>query len=186
MHAIIDSFTRRILAWRVESSFDPGVTAVLLEEAAKGLGKPPPNVFMDSGVENTNSTATALVEKGTIARVLAQVEVVFSNSMIESWWRLLKHQWLYLNTLDSVETVRRLVEFYVEQHNTHIPHSAFKGWQTPDEMYFGKGEEISEQLFAARLKAKQSRRAANLAVRCADCQTEQAIVPLEVTQTNSS
>jgi hypothetical protein len=73
MHAIIDSFTRRILAWRVEGSFDPGVTAVLLEEAAKGLGKPPPNVFMDSGVENTNSTATALVEKGTIARVLARV-----------------------------------------------------------------------------------------------------------------
>jgi transposase InsO family protein len=186
MHAIIDSFSRRILAWRVEGSFDPGVTAVLLEAAANGLEKPPPNVFMDSGIENTNSTVTALVEKGTIARVLAQVEVVFSNSMIESWWRLLKHQWLYLNTLDSVEMVRKLVEFYVEQHNTHIPHSAFKGWQTPDEMYFGKGEELPEQLFAARLKAKQSRRAANLAVRCAACQTAQAIVPLEVTQTNSS
>ena len=186
MHAIIDSFTRRILAWRVEGSFDPGVTAVLLEEAAKGLGKPPPNVFMDSGVENTNSTATALVEKGTIARVLARVEVVFSNSMIESWWRLLKHQWLYLNTLDSVETVRKLVEFYVEQHNTHIPHSAFKGWQTPDEMYFGKRAEVPEQLIAARLRAKQTRRKANLAVRYAACETEPSVVPFKVTQANSS
>jgi putative transposase len=94
MHAIIDNFSRRILAWRVNDSFAPGVTAVLLEEASVGLERPPPTVFMDSGAENTNSTVTALVEKGTIARVLAQAEVVFLNSMIESWWRLLKHQWL--------------------------------------------------------------------------------------------
>ena len=39
---------------------------------------------MDNGIENTNSTVTAMVENGTIARVLAQVDVVFSNSMIES------------------------------------------------------------------------------------------------------
>ena len=56
---------------------------------------------MDSGVENTNSAVTALVESGTLRRILAQVDVVFSNSMIEAWWRMLKHQWLYLNELDS-------------------------------------------------------------------------------------
>jgi hypothetical protein len=54
------------------------------EKAASGLPKPPPDVFMDNGIENTNSTVTAMVENGTIARVLAQVDVVFSNSMIES------------------------------------------------------------------------------------------------------
>ena len=53
--------------------------------------------------------------------------------------------------LDSVETVRKLVAFYVEQHNSHVPHSAFKGWQTPIEMYFSKGAEVPEQLKVARL-----------------------------------
>ena len=57
---------------------------------------------MDSGVENTNSAVTALVESCTLKRILAQVDVVFSNSMIEAWWRMLKHQWLYLNDLDTV------------------------------------------------------------------------------------
>jgi hypothetical protein len=59
--------------------------------------------------------------------------------MIEAWWRSLKHQWLFLHPLDSVTTVRRLVEFYVDEHNRVLPHSAFRG-QTPDEMHFGTGE----------------------------------------------
>jgi hypothetical protein len=46
---------------------------------------------MDSGVENLNTQVDALVASGTIQRIIAQVDVVFSNSMIESWWRRLKH-----------------------------------------------------------------------------------------------
>ncbi len=53
--------------------------------------------------------------------------------MIEAFWRSLKHQWLYLNPLDLVEHGRTLVAFYVEQHNTQMPHAAFSG-QTPDEL----------------------------------------------------
>ena len=38
-----------------------------------------PQVYMDSGVENTNSAVTALVESGTLKRILAQGDVVFFN-----------------------------------------------------------------------------------------------------------
>jgi hypothetical protein len=60
-------------------------------EAAKGLEGVVPKVYMDSGVENLNTQVDALVASGTIQRIIAQVDVVFSNSMIESWWRMLKH-----------------------------------------------------------------------------------------------
>jgi hypothetical protein len=43
-----------------------------------------PKVYMDSGVENLNTQVDALVASGTIQRIIAQVDVVFSNSMIES------------------------------------------------------------------------------------------------------
>jgi hypothetical protein len=61
---------------------------------------------------------------------------------IESVWRWLKHQWLCLSSLDSIERLRALVEFYVEQHNTQMPHAAFSG-QTPDEVYFGTAANLS-------------------------------------------
>ena len=187
LHAIIDNFSRRILTWCVGGTFEPAVSATLLQQAAKGLlTDSVPQVYMDSGVENTNSAVSALVESGTLRRILAQVDVLFSNSMIEAWWRMLKHQWLYLNELDSVETVRKLVAFYVEQHNTHVPHSAFKGWQTPDEMYFSKGAAVPEQLKSARNFARQARRESNLAQRCNTCQPETQIVPIDPKKTDTT
>jgi hypothetical protein len=62
-----------------------------LIEAAMGLKGVVPKVYMDSGVENLNTQVDAFVASGTIQRIIAQVDVVFSNSMIESWWRMLKH-----------------------------------------------------------------------------------------------
>jgi hypothetical protein len=133
---------------------------------------------MDSGVENLNANVDALVASGTIQRILAQVDVVFSNSMIESLWRMLKHWWLYLNTLESIDDVRKQTAFYVDQHNRVIPHSAFKG-QTPDEMYFGKGNDIPNQLNDARAVARQARLAAHRAVVCSKCAPTDCLVQIE-------
>jgi hypothetical protein len=62
--------------------------------------------------------------------------------------------------LDSVTTVRRLVAFYVQEHNTVLPHSAFHG-QTPDEMYFGKGDAVPADLTTRATAARQARIEAN-------------------------
>jgi hypothetical protein len=78
-------------------------------------------VLADAGVENVNAHVDDLITTGVLRRVLAFTEVKFSNSMIEAWWRSLKHQWLFLHSLDSVTTVRRLVEFYVHEHNRVLP-----------------------------------------------------------------
>jgi transposase-like protein len=169
LHAVIDNFSRRILAWRTAENFDPGVTAQILIEAARSMTSAAvPTALVDGGVENFNAAVDKLVQTGLLKRVLAQTEIQFSNSMIESWWRVLKHQWLYLNTLDHVATVRKLVAFYVEQHNQRLPHSAFQG-QTPDEMYFGTGADVPKPLVTARIEARQSRLAANRALNCQNC-----------------
>jgi transposase InsO family protein len=169
LHAVVDNFSRRILAWRVAGTFHPGITAQLLLDASKSITSGKPMVLVDGGVENFNSAVDKVVESGLLKRVLAQTEITFSNSLIESWWRVLKHQWLYLNTLDTVTTIRNLVAFYIDQHNRHLPHSAFRG-QTPDEMYFGTGSDIPKQLEASRIAAHQSRMEANRAQNCRTCE----------------
>ena len=73
---------------------------------------------------------------------------------------------LFLNTLDSVGTVRKLVAFYVEEHNQRLPHSAFRG-QTPDEMYFGNGKGVPDELDAGKKAARQKRLELNRALSCA-------------------
>jgi putative transposase len=72
----------------------------------------PGTVVTDSGTENVNGNVDALFDHEGWRRVLAQVEVSFSNSMIEAFWRSLRHGWLYLHNLDNTATLRRLIEFY--------------------------------------------------------------------------
>jgi hypothetical protein len=90
---------------------------------------------------------------------------------------VLKHQWLYLNKLNTQATGQKLVVFYVEQHNKHLPHVAFHG-QTPDEMYFDTGTDIPQQLAAAKVAARQARLTGNRAVRGQRCSepVRQAVV----------
>ncbi len=170
LHAVIDNFSRRILSGRLADHFDDGNSVAVLVEAGRGLPglASPPTLVADSGVENRNDAVDELIESGLLKRVLAMTEINFSNSLIEAWWRCLKHHWLFLNTLDSVARVRKLVAFYVDEHNSKVPHSAFRG-QTPDEVYFGSGAGVPDQLAAARAAARAARLKANREARCAVC-----------------
>ena len=163
LHAVIDNFSRRILAWQVAETFAPANSvAVLLEAAQSATSSDTPVLLADGGVENVNAQVDDLITSGLLQRVLAFVDIKFSNSMIEAWWRSLKHQWLFLHPLDNVATIRRLVEFYVREHNTVLPHSAFRG-QPPDEMYFGTGAAMPDKLATRAASARQARREARTA-----------------------
>jgi transposase InsO family protein len=177
LHAIIDNYSRKILAWTVAERLDPTANCQLLLAAAKHMvfaGRP--LLFADSGIENINSAVDDTLFSACLERVLAQVDVAYSNSMIEAFWRSMKHQWLYLNSLDSIERLRVLVAFFIEQHNAQMPHSAFAG-QTPDEMYFGTAVDLPAQLAAARSKARAERLAANRAMTCDQCSGQKTSLP---------
>ncbi len=171
LHAVIDNFSRKILSWVVADRFDPGSTVKILLKASKNVlpSTDAPTVLTDGGVENFNAGVDDLLASGLLKRLLALTEISFSNSLIESWWRAIKHQWLYLNSLDTVATLRGLVSFYVEEHNTRLPHSAFRG-QTPDEMYFSSGEHIPVELEAAKGAAREERLARNRLASCEICE----------------
>ena len=70
--------------------------------------------------------------------------------------------------LDTIRRVQRLVAFYVHEHNSVIPHSAFKG-QTPDEIYFGTGNVVPIELEKAKERARMERLEANRALSCSRC-----------------
>jgi putative transposase len=105
--------------------------------------------------------------------------------MIEAWWRQLKHQRLFLNELDSATSVRKLVGFYVEQHNTVVLHFTFQG-QPPDEIYFGTGASVPFKLKEKRTEARAARLAHNRAVTCARCKVEDTKPAMVMIGSNTS
>lgn len=87
---------------------------------------------------------------------------------VEASFRRIKHQWLFLNELDTISTVRRLVAFYVTEYNKRLPHSSLRG-RTPDEVYFGTADDVPDQLARARIQARIARLESNRAGSCDDC-----------------
>ena len=179
IHAIIDNASRRILASAVESHLSGATTKMLFEKARAAMpgrdGKP--IVMTDGGSENLVLAEDAIGKVAT--RLIAQVDVAFSNSMVEAFWRQLKHQWLYLHALDTLAGVRRLVEQYVADHNGLIPRPELGG-RTPDEVYFGACESLHDDLIRERAEAHLRRVEVNRATSCGVCEHERSSTSVEV------
>ena len=170
LHAVIDNFSRRILSWTLETRLGSGATCRVLREAAMEVAGKFEGALLvcDAGSENVNRIVDDELQDIDLERVLAQIDVTYSNSMIEAFWRSLKHSWLYLHGLETESELRRLIAFYVEAHNEVMPHSAFEG-QTPNEVFFGTGGAVVAKLAAERVQAQTERMARNRSASCGAC-----------------
>ena len=72
LHAVIDNFSRWILAWQVQRSFHPEVTAQLLLDASKNVNGQA-HVVVDGGVENFNKAFGSVV----LCRILDRLQIPF-------------------------------------------------------------------------------------------------------------
>jgi transposase InsO family protein len=69
---------------------------------------------------------------------------------------------------DGFTQLEQLIDFYVNAHNTQMPHHAFVG-QTPDEVYFDHADRVPDRLTAARHQARRARMEANRRQLCRAC-----------------
>ncbi len=168
IQGVVDNFSRRILAFAVTSSIGGEETkAMLLRAIAEIPAGVVPKLMTDDGTENC-IIAKDFSLKSAFEHIVAQIDIPQSNSMVESFWSHLKHRWLFLHTLDSIATVRRLVTKYVEDHNLKIP-APVLGGRTPDEAYFGKNEGLVVELKSAHAAAREARIEEKRAARCNAC-----------------
>ena len=73
LHAVIDNFSRRILAWLMAETFAPVNSVTVLVEAGRGAtpSETTPVVLADAGVEHVNAQVDELITTGVLRRVLA-------------------------------------------------------------------------------------------------------------------
>jgi transposase InsO family protein len=152
IQAIIDNASRYVLAWEVTHTYGGANTRALIERTLEGANRRyakvvVPNLFADNGTENQNKDVDSLVEAGRIIRTIAQIDVEFSNSMIEALFRSLKHRWLYIHSLTTFEALCSAVDEYLTDHNNRLPHYALGG-AMPLEVFSGTWTQESHLLLA--------------------------------------
>ena len=87
IQSMIDNYSRCFFAWKVSTSYGGKHTTNLTKDAIRFANESgfhaPPTIMMDNGCENINSDVDRLVEAKAIKIIIAQIDIAFSNSMVE-------------------------------------------------------------------------------------------------------
>lgn len=133
--AIIDWFSRRVLAWRLSNTMETAFCVEALQEALACFGKP--EIFnTDQGAQFTADSFTRVLRDRGIKISMDGKGRCIDNIFVERLWRSLKYEEVYLNPYDSMREARMGIGRYFDFFNYERPHKAL-GYQTPGSFYDG-------------------------------------------------
>ena len=132
--AVVDWFTRRVLAWRLSITMEVDFCLDAVEEALAKYGRPA--IFnTDQGSQFTSAAFTGLLLENKIAISMDGRGSWRDNVFVERLWRSVKYEEVYLRAYDSVGDARASLGRYLIFYNALRPHSSLDA-RTPDDAYF--------------------------------------------------
>ena len=139
--AVIDWFSRRVLAWRLSITMEAAFCVEALEEALARHGRP--EIFnTDQGSQFTGGAFTGVLTRNGIAISMDGKGAWRDNVFVERLWRSVKYEEVYLRAYDTVAEARASIGRYLSFYNTRRPHSSLDR-QTPDRAYFTRLPQIA-------------------------------------------
>ena len=129
--AIVDLFSRKVLAWRLSITLSADFCVEALEEALARHGKP--EIFnTDQGSQFTSTDFTKVLKTAEIAISMDGRGAWRDNVFVERLWRTVKYEEVYLRAYAGVAEARASIGRYLSFYNGKRPHSSLGG-QTPDQ-----------------------------------------------------
>jgi putative transposase len=139
--AVMDWFSRRVLAWRVSITMEVDFCLDAVEEALARHGRP--EIFnIDQGSQFTSAAFTGLLAENAVRISMDGRGSWRDNVFVERLWRSVKYEEVYLRAYDTVAEARNSLGLYLGFYNRKRPHSSLDG-RTPDHVYFA-GLAVSE------------------------------------------
>jgi putative transposase len=163
--SVLDDFSRRILAWRLQSAMATGDFSDVIEDACEsvGLSSMPemdrPRLVTDHGAALISRDFGRYLEIKGIGHILASPYHPQTNGKIERYHRSCKEQ-ISLVVWESPEELKGEISTFIEYYNSRRYHEAL-GNVTPDDVYFGKRDSIQTRRRKLQGKTLARRQAIN-------------------------
>ena len=142
--AIVDWYSRRILAWRLSNTLTTDFCIEALQEATLRYGTP--EIFnTDQGSQFTSAEFTGVLKAHDIRISMDGKGCWRDNVFVERLWRTIKYEEVYLKAYDSVSNAKASLGQFIMFYNRQRPHQTFAG-KTPDMIYFAG---LSQEKLAA-------------------------------------
>jgi len=131
--AVIDWYSRYVLAWNISNTQDADFCLSVLNEA---LRSETPRIFnTDQGSQFTSTTFIQRLQDANISISMDGRGRALDNVFIERLWRSLKYEDLYLHNYSDATALRDGMTKYFEFYNHRRYHQALN-YQTPAAVYF--------------------------------------------------
>src|SRR5438874_2285472 len=130
--AIIDWFSRYVIAWRLSNTLDGSFCLEMLEEA---LAQGRPEIFnTDQGVQFTAAAFTGRLEAAAVQVSMDGRGRCLDNVWVERLWRTVKYEDIYLYGYEGVRELQRGLQRYFPFYNEERLHQALD-YRTPATVY---------------------------------------------------
>jgi putative transposase len=131
--AVMDWYSRRVLAWRVSITMDTAFCVEALQEAMDRHGQP--EIFnTDQGVQFTSADFLGELETRGVRISMDGKGRYLDNIFIERLWRSLKYEEVYIKAYGSVAAARLGLGLWLRFYNEERPHQALD-YRTPHEVF---------------------------------------------------
>ena len=131
--AIIDVYSRKILAWKLSNTLDVRFCLEALDEAIAHFGTP--QIFnTDQGAQFTSQAFTAALLQHDIRISMDGKGRWKDNVFIERFWRTLKYEEVYLHAYTDLNHARNHLHAYITYYNLQRTHSSLEH-KTPADVY---------------------------------------------------
>jgi putative transposase len=132
--AVLDWFSRYVVAWRTSATLKADFCYEALEEALNG-GRP--EVFnTDQGSQFTSGGWTGRLAAAQVKISMDGRGRCFDNIFVERLWRSVKYEEVYLKDYGDRAEADRSLAGYFEFYNHERIHQGLD-WRTPAEVHYG-------------------------------------------------
>lgn len=139
--AIMDWYSRKVLAWEVSNTMEDDFCISALESAIRLHGVP--GTFnTDQGSQFTSTDFIAVLSRNGIKISMDGKGRWVDNVFIERLWRSVKYEDIYLKEYRTVKALRQGLAGYFQFYNMERPHQSFASC-TPTEVYTGQCNKIA-------------------------------------------
>ncbi len=131
--AIMDWYSRKVLAWELSNTMDTSFCVSALERAIRIYGKP--DIFnTDQGSQFTSEAFTDALKQNDIKISMDGKGRWMDNVFIERLWRSVKYENVYLHDYASTQSLRQGLNTYFQYYNYERTHQSLDD-KTPAEIY---------------------------------------------------
>ena len=163
LFAILDVYSRKIVGWHLSlnatvESMKRAWDQALMNEGLLGIGEAPklPTALSDHGVQMAKKTARQFFKDLGIGQLFARYQTPTDNSWIESWFRILKYDWLRFKDYVSFDQLKAILAEFIGFYNTQRYHGAIE-YVTPEQKHTGQDQTILAQRMERRVQARKRR-----------------------------